>query len=267
MKEFYQGTDDLADPNPPPMTMVSAHTLWRANRRSHFPVKKWIMDSGAFTQIASPPHRFKMDVYEYAKMIKRFSTCGELECAITQDYMCEPNVREDTNRTIARNQRDSVARYFELVQAVRSIGCNTPIMPVLQGWEPEDYTAHLDMYCKEWRTRHYDLARRFDRRIRPIEIPERFGLGTMCKRNGHPDKVVEILDEISPYLKGFKVHALGLKKTACADSRVARMIYSSDSQANHFHDMMNGKSRTRESRRESNWKYYKDMIKIINAHS
>ena len=57
--------------------------------------------------------------------------------------MCEPNVREDTNRTIARNQRDSVARYFELVEAVRSIGCNTPIMPVLQGWEPEDYTAHL----------------------------------------------------------------------------------------------------------------------------
>ena len=30
-------TDDLADPNPPPRVMMSAHTLWRANRRSPFP--------------------------------------------------------------------------------------------------------------------------------------------------------------------------------------------------------------------------------------
>jgi hypothetical protein len=89
----------------------------------------------------------------------------------------------------------------------------------------------------------------------------------MCKRNGSPDKVLEVLEEVTPYLDGFKVHALGLKKTACAHPKVASMIYSSDSQANHFHDMMNGKARTRSARRESNWKYYKDMMGIIDKHA
>ena len=49
--------------------------------------------------------------------------------------------------------------------------------------------------------------------------------------------------------------------------RVMVSAHTLDSQANHFHDMMNGKARTREARRASNWKYYKDMMGIINAHS
>ena len=47
------------------------------------------MDSGAFSEV-SKFGKFRHSVQEYADLINRYKDCGNLECAVTQDMMCEP---------------------------------------------------------------------------------------------------------------------------------------------------------------------------------
>lgn len=58
-------------------------------RKSDFAVNDWIMDSGAFTELLRFG-RYRYPVEEYAEQVERWKTCGNLEMAVCQDYMCEP---------------------------------------------------------------------------------------------------------------------------------------------------------------------------------
>ncbi len=119
--------------------MVSLNVL--EHRRRDFEQEcaragRWILDSGAFTRTGRGAGH--LPVAEYANHIRRWAGCGDLEAAVCQDYMCEPLILEITGLSVAEHQRLTTRNYL----ALRDLAPDTHIMPVLQGWDPEDYARH-----------------------------------------------------------------------------------------------------------------------------
>ena len=186
-------------------------------RRSNFIVNNWILDSGAFSEL-SKHGEYKYSVEEYAKDIERWRHCGNLEIAVGQDYMCEPFMLEKTGLSVKEHQRLTIERYDKLINLT-----NFPIMPVLQGYEPQEYIEHIDMYGGR------------------LEPNMRVGVGTLCKRNINVADIISVLDPIKAKCPHLKLHGLGLKTTATSNAYIASLIDSSDSMAWSFHARINGR--------------------------
>lgn len=190
---FYVGLDDLYYAFRFERAFISVNRL--RDRKSDFKVNRWIMDSGAFTEITTHG-RYRTEPHEYAAQINRWKTCGHLELAVAQDYMCEPFVLEKTGLTVADHQRLTIERYEALSDA-----CSFPIMPVLQGFKPSEYLTHLRAYK--------DLA----------YSGMRIGVGSICKRNSHPAMIAFILSGIKAERPDLRLHGFGLKLTALRPPR------------------------------------------------
>ncbi|RPH76004.1 hypothetical protein EHM76_00185 [bacterium] len=169
----------------------------------------WIMDSGAFSELARHG-RYRNSVADYAAEIERVRAFDlGLLCAVAQDYMCEPMILKRTGLTVHEHQALTIERYAELRELTA-----VEIMPVLQGYAPDEYVRHLDMY---------------DRLLRDGAW---VGVGSVCKRNySKPQEVEHILFEIKRRRPDLRLHGFGLKKTALASAGVREMLHSADSMA------------------------------------
>lgn len=195
--------------------MVSINVLEK--RRSDFAVHKWLLDSGAFTRISTGCGH--MPIKDYAGQIERWSRCGELEAAVAQDYMCEPFILVKTGMTIEEHQRLTIANYTELRALVRS---DIYIMPVLQGYEPQEYVAHILMYGE-------------------LLSPSMWvGVGSICKRNSNPSAIEAVLLAIKTRRPDLQLHGFGLKKTALRSPIVNLLLKSSDSAGWSYAERMKG---------------------------
>lgn len=205
-----------------PRAFVSVNRL--RDRKSDFVVGDWIMDSGAFTELTRHgQHRLSVD--EYAAQIARWSRCGNLLAACTQDYMCEDIALAATEHARAADfegemaiwdhQCATVDRFGDLVAAVRALGCSTYVMPALQGFAVSDYLTCLELY--------EDAGH--------LPTGAWVGVGSVCKRNADPQAIVEILTAIKERRPDLKLHGFGLKVTALEDPRVRALLATSDSMA------------------------------------
>lgn len=182
------------------------------HRPNGFHPNRWVMDSGAFTQI-SQHGCYTTSVEEYAADIRRFARCGQLLAAVAQDFMCEAWVLERTGLTIADHQRLTIERYDALV------ACDVAgvyIMPVLQGFDPADYAAHV---------------RSYGHRLAPGAW---VGVGSVCKRNADPEAILAVLDAIHAVRPDLRLHGFGLKKTALEDLAIVSRLATADSMAWSF---------------------------------
>jgi hypothetical protein len=207
--EFYVGLHHPSDAHRFERAFVSVNRL--RDRKSDFEVGRWIMDSGAFTEV-SRYGGYRHPVSEYADQIRRWARCGTLEAAVAQDYMCEPWIVERTGLSVEEHQRLTIERYDALVAEDLPV----PVMPVLQGYHPTDYLRHLLAYGN---------------RLRPGMW---VGVGSVCKRNSRSDQVAEILRSIKRQRPDLRLHGFGLKQTALADYDIREALYSSDSTAWSF---------------------------------
>jgi hypothetical protein len=187
-------------------TMISINRL--IDRKSDFPVKRWILDSGAFTRITSG--KGHLDPNIYAAQIDRWSKCGELAAAVTQDWMCEKFVLNITGLTIEEHQRLTIERFDLLKSLIKS---DTYLMPVLQGYEPHEYVKHLADYG--------------DR----IGFGDWVGVGSICKRNANASSIEAVLLAIKTARPDIRLHGFGIKRTALLSPVVWDLLYSADSQA------------------------------------
>ena len=204
---FFVGVHHPNKADRVPLAMVSANALRK--RRSHFPVGEWLMDSGAFT-IVNKHGGYPEGVEQYAEIIRRFAHCGILLAAVAQDYMCEPFVLAKTGLTIADHQRLTIERYMDLVLTDHA---GVAIMPVLQGYAPEDYVDHVRQYgCL-------------------LEPGMWVGVGSVCKRNARPLSARAVFEAIHAERPDLKLHGFGIKITALHDERVRELLYSADSMA------------------------------------
>lgn len=187
------------------------------NRKSSFTVGKWIMDSGAFTEI-SKYGSYRHSVEEYADQIHKWHKIGACELAVAQDYMCEPFIIAKTGLSVAKHQELTIERYVKLCTYVDK----ELIMPVLQGYSIEEYINHLMLY---------------DNLLRP---GMRVGVGSVCKRNSAPQQVLEILTAIKSIRPDLLLHGFGLKITAFYYPEIIKHLYSADSMSWSFQARRNG---------------------------
>lgn len=205
---FFVGLDDVYNVQRFAAAFVSVNRLRK--RKSDFVAGDWIMDSGAFTEI-STYGGYRHGVEEYAGQINRWARCGNLLAAVSQDYMCEPFILEKTGLTVADHQRMTIERY----DALRVL---TPvyIMPVLQGYAPADYVAHLTAY---------------GHRLAPGAW---VGVGSVCKRNADPAAIFDVLSAIKAVRPDLRLHGFGLKTSALECGGCYGLLHTADSMAWSF---------------------------------
>lgn len=183
--------------------LIKYKTLPRAKGR-------WALDSGGFTQL----HRggWTITPRGYVDEVRRFrDEIGGMEWAAPMDWMCEPSAREATGLSVAKHQQLTVENLIEL----RSLAPELPFVPVLQGYEPEDYLRCVDMYDRA----DIDLTREL-----------RIGLGTVCRRQA-TDEIRIITSMLAGFglkLHGFGVKILGLKSYAPCLVSADSMAWSYD---------------------------------------
>lgn len=214
---FFLGVDHPADACKFSRVMVSVNAL--RQRRGSFGVGKWIMDSGAFSEL-SLHGKYRFSPSEYAAQIRRWWVCGKLLAAVTQDYMCEPFILGRTGLDVDKHQRLTIERFDVIRQEASSAAY---IMPVLQGFRPHEYARHVALYG--------------DR----LAQGDWVGVGSVCKRNGKPSEVASVLCAIHDVRPDLRLHGFGLKLTALRCRAVLEQLASSDSMAWQFNERAAGR--------------------------
>jgi hypothetical protein len=203
--QFFVGLHQPSDAKHFATVMISVNRL--EHRRS-FAVQQWVMDSGAFTTLAVHGG-YPASIKHYAAAIRRWRDCGQLLAAVTQDYMCEPFMLAKTGLTVAQSQRLTLERF----DALQAADTGVYILPVLQGYRPHEYVAHLEQYGPR------------------LALGAWVGVGTLCKRNGHPGQIRTILCAIHAVRPDLRLHGFSLKITALTDATIRDHLWSADSMA------------------------------------
>lgn len=185
---------------------VSRRRLARIKR--HRPaIAPWAMDSGGFTEITDYGG-WTVGPAEYAAEVRGYrDTLGLMQWAAIQDWMCEPVALAKTGKTVAEHQALTIRNYLDLT----SIAPDIPWIPVIQGWEQDDYQRHADDYARA----RVDLA----------ALPT-VGVGSVCRRQDTAE-AAGILRAL--HRRGLKLHGFGLKLGGL--ERAGHLLTSADSLA------------------------------------
>src|SRR5947209_7017450 len=184
---FFPGLHHPSDAKHFPRAMISINTIRK--RKGGFEVGDWLLDSGAFTQILKHGG-YTESPDAYIAEIIRWSTNGNLLAAVSQDMMCETAMLERTGLTVEDHQRITIERY-DIIRA--GVPDHIHIMPVLQGYKPEEYVERLKAYG--------------DRLTPGMWV----GVGSVCKRNGAPKAIEAVLRAIKTERPDRRLHGFGLK--------------------------------------------------------
>ncbi len=212
--KFWLGTHETGWLGRPDVAVPLFVSHARLKRRSRLPraVAPWACDSGGFSEVAARgAGAFEEGHVPYAAAVRRYrDEIGNLAWAAPQDWMCEPFMTAKTGLTVAEHQRRTVENYI----ALRQLDPQLPFIPVLQGWDHDDYLRCVDLY----------LAAGIDLMAEPL-----VGLGSVCRRN-RTGAVINLVLTLAG--SGLAVHAFGSK----GDGAVAVAPYaaSADSLAWSF---------------------------------
>jgi hypothetical protein len=180
---------------------------------------RYALDCGAFMALngSNTNVPFFLDDDEYGGMVARFVDNNGYPpdfCA-PRDVPCEPGVRKKTGMTVDEHQDLSTDSFVWLEREFPWL----PWIPVLQGWEPEEYKRHR----RKYEERGIDLA-----------SYHRVGLGSVCRR-AHLPQIVEVIGQFAE--DGIKLHGFGVKITALP--KVGHLLTSADSMAWSLHARKN----------------------------
>jgi hypothetical protein len=229
---FFTGLHQPSDAGHFDAAFISVNRL--RSRKAPMNVGDWIMDSGAFTTLHTHGG-YPYPVREYADQIRRWKSNGNLLAAVAQDYMCEPFMLAKTGMTVAQHQRLTIERY----DALMAEDTGVYILPVLQGYTPEDYVHHIEMYG--------------DRLPQGAWV----GVGSVCKRNGDPAAIEAVLGEIWYHRPDLRLHGFGLKSTALKSRFVRAMLETADSMAWSY-------AARKQGRNANDWREAKAWTNKIN---
>lgn len=207
----------------------------RLRCRTNIKARQWIMDGAGFTELLLHG-KYRHTPAEYATEIKRWAKTGELLAAVAQDYMCEPIMLERTGLTVTDHQRLTIERYDALIAEATGVY----ILPVLQGYTVDQYLAHIDQYG--------------DRLAPNMWV----GVGSICKRNGNPKAIEEILTAVHNKRPDLRLHGFGLKKTALASVIIRELLYTADSMSWSY-------SARKQGRNANDWREAENFRLAIEA--
>lgn len=150
----------------------------------------WVLDSGGYSELNDPPHRWTITPRDYVAAVRRYrDEVGNLQWVAPMDWLCSPEIVAKTRHTVPVHQWRTVHNLFIL----RELAPDLPIVPVLQGWTTEDYLRCADLY----EVKGLDLA------AEPV-----VAVGTIVARQ---DTAVaaEVVDLLTA--RGYRLHGLGIK--------------------------------------------------------
>lgn len=209
--KFYVGLHQPADARNFDCACISINRL--RTRRKPVECPDVLVDSGAFTELMNHGC-YRHGVEDYAAQLRRLHDDGvvHISAAVAQDYMCEPVMLERTGLTITDHQRLTIERYDAL------LACDLPvtIMPVLQGFAPEDYQHHVRAYG--------------DRLTPGMWV----GVGSVCKRQGRPKAIDAVLGAVLEVRPDLRLHGFGVKFTSLSHPCVRSKLATADSMAWSF---------------------------------
>ena len=189
---------------------VSTKRLQDIKRKFPKAIGRWALDSGGFTEL-SMHGRWTIEPQRYIEQVRFYQeTIGNMDWAAPQDWMCEPWIVAKTGLDVLEHQRRTVSNFIHL----KELGPELHIIPVLQGWQMDDYLTHLSMY----EAAGLDLTK-FDT----------VGLGSVCRRQATSD--IEMIVR-TLYDRGLKLHGFGVKTRGL--KRYGQFLKSSDSMAWSF---------------------------------
>lgn len=215
----YLGTGHTHHLNHSPVPLfISATALYRyKGRGDRWPVTAtgkggWALDSGAYTALAMDtkrPHPWHFPLDEFGGMVLRMADdIGRApDFAAIPDMPCEPMVRARTGFTSLQHAEFTVDAYCYLAEEFPWVEW----LPVLQGWEPDEYEACERMYLE----RGVDLAG-----------ARRVGLGSICRR-GSETEIAALVERFAG--RGYRLHGFGVSIKGLR--RIGHLLASTDSQA------------------------------------
>lgn len=189
---------------------VSARRLRDRKVWRHKASVSWALDSGGFSELSMhgrwtiTPEQYIREAWEWCRQL------GKPEFMAPQDWMCEPVMLEKTGKTVREHQELTIANYLVL----KDKGYWLPFIPVLQGWEHDDYLRHVEDYKKAG----------VDLRKLPL-----VGVGSVCRRQD-TRMAEELMKELCSM--GIKTHGFGFKLKGL--ERSAKWMASADSMAWSF---------------------------------
>lgn len=212
---FFVGLHQPADAHRFLVACISIQRLW--GRKKPIPNCRILVDSGAFMELKLHG-KYRETVESYAAELYRLHTQGviTIAAAVAQDYMCEPFMLAITGLTVEEHQRLTIERYDALVQALERLFGGPvpfPVMPVLQGYSPAEYVRHLKAYGR--RLTHGMWV----------------GVGSVCKRNGSPEKIVDVVRPLKLLRPDLRLHGFGVKQTSLANGYIRHLFATADSMA------------------------------------
>ena len=207
--EFYLGTHVLNHLEKTDVPLFISRRAFDKRKSSLDALGSWALDSGGFSELRLNGG-WTLNAQEYVDRVNRINATPNLRWAAQQDWMCEEVMLEKTGLTVREHQRRTVDNFIEL----RSLDCDVPIIPVLQGYTMDEYKECFEMF----------EASGVDLRAEPV-----VGLGSVCRRQNTEDieRIVACFHAKDLRLHGFGVKTLGLK-------RYGEMLESADSLAWSF---------------------------------
>jgi hypothetical protein len=187
------------------------HLQRLVSRRKPLGCAELLLDSRAFNELRQYG-RYRSSAAQFADQVHRIAYAALVDrlVPVTQDYMCEAVILRKTGRTVAAHQRLTIERY----DAIRAaLDASLPLMPVLQGALPEHYIDHLRQYAER------------------LTFGMWVGVGSVCKRNGHPREIAAVLRAIRAERPDLRLHGFGCKLTALGSAEVRAALHSADSLA------------------------------------
>lgn len=135
---------------------------------------------------------------------------------VLRDLPCEPNVREQTGKTVLEHQEETLEEHIQTLAAARQRGIGSRCMAVLQGWERNEYLEHFDML------RDHGL------------VTDRMGIGSVCRRGqtGTIRDIIRAVREAVP--QRVELHAFGVKQTVLSAADIREALASADSSAWYY---------------------------------
>jgi hypothetical protein len=173
-------------------SLFISHRRLRGRKNLPVAIMPWALDSGAFSALSAG--EWDMTEAQYLAAVRRYADeIGNLMWAAPMDWMCEPQIRAKTGKTVREHLDLTVRNYLSL----RDQAPDLPVIPSLQGWELDDYKLCADLYDAAG----VDLA----------GLPLT-GLGSVCRRQSTEDiaRIVRTFASQGVQLHGFGVKAAGL---------------------------------------------------------
>lgn len=214
MNHFYVGLHQPSDAQH--FSRCCIHVGRLLTRQKPLGCDELLLDSQAF-RILELHGEHQLSPAAYAALAARIARlCGRVT-VVTQDYMCEQYIFQKrlehtgVRFTVADHQRLTISRYDALHYHAVQYGLT--VMPVLQGYSPDEYVDHIRQYGRR------------------LNAGMWVGVGSVCKRNGDPSAIRDVLYSIQHARRDLRLHGFGIKSAALAWGWIRDALYSADSMA------------------------------------